>query len=168
MGVSEGREGRRRPARRLDPPGGGELGGPGGVGGLGGAAPARDELKMRDLERRQRNLRRNTEALYSKATLMYLPTGELDAAILLMQKAEEQARNGDFSGFSETHKRIVHALRNSQRLMKGQGAVEIDPRLKLPANIKEEMVDAKDEPIPPEFEKLVAEYYKAIAAGSVK
>ena len=148
--------------------GGGKQSGTGGEGGLRGAAPARDELKMRDLERRQRNLRRNTEALYSKATLMYLPTGELDAAILLMQKAEEQARNGDFSGFSETHQRIVHALRNSQRLMKGQSAVEIDPRLKLPANIKEEMVDAKDEPIPPEFEKLVAEYYKAIAAGSVK
>jgi hypothetical protein len=30
------------------------------------------------------------------------------------------------------------------------------------------MVDTGDEPIPPEFEKLVSDYYKAIATGAVK
>ncbi len=148
--------------------GGGKQSGAGGEGGLRGAAPARDELKMRELERRQRQLRRNTEAVYSKATLMYLPTGELDAAIIMMQKAEELARKGDFAGFNEIQKRIVHALKNTERRIAGQGAVEMDPRLKLPAPIREEMADAKDEPIPPEYEKLVAEYYKAIAEGRVK
>jgi hypothetical protein len=148
--------------------GGGKQSGTGGEGGLRGAAPVRDELKMRDLERRQRDLRRNVEAVYSKATMMYLPTGELDAAIVLMHKAEEMARKGDFAGFSETQKRIVHALRNTERMIAGSGAVAMDPRLKLPTRIREEMVDAKDEPIPPEYEKLVSEYYKAIAEGRVK
>jgi hypothetical protein len=148
--------------------GGGKQSGTGGEGGLQGAAPVRDELKMRDLERRQRDLRRNVEATFSKAALLYLPTGELDAAIVMMQKAEELARKGDFAGFSETQKRILHALRNTQQAIEGRGRTEMDPRLKLPTQLREEMVNAKDEPIPPEYEKLVAEYYKAIAEGRVR
>jgi len=148
--------------------GGGKQSGTGGEGGMRGSAPARNELQMRDMERRQRNLRRNTESVYSRACLMYLPTGELDKAVLLMSKAEEQAQAGDYSGFSETQKRIVHALQNTQRQLNGQGAVAMDRRQRLPADIKEEMFNARDEPIPAEFERLVADYYKAVAAGAAK
>ena len=148
--------------------GGGKQSGAGGEGGLRGSAPARDELAMRELARRQRDLRRDTESVYSKASLMYLPTGELDQAIVLMHKAEEQAQAGDWAGFSETQKRIAHALRNTKRVLGGKDAVEMDPLRKLPVDIKEQMFDARDEPIPPEFEQLVAEYYKAIAAGAMK
>jgi len=148
--------------------GGGKQSGVGGEGGLRGAAPARNQMHLRDLERRQRKLRRDTESLYSKASLLDLPTGELDEAVLLMQKAEKQARAGNYAGFAETQRRIVHALKNTRRLVQGQGAVQMDPRLKLPRELKEEMFDPREQPIPPEFEKLVAEYYKAIAAGAIK
>ena len=156
------------PESKAKATGGGKQSGAGGEGGMRGTAPARNELGMRELERRQRDLRRNTQAVYSKASLMYLPTGELDAAIVLMHKAEQQARAGDFTGFSETQRRIVHALRNTKKTLGGQKSVEMDPRQKLPMDIKEEMFDARDEPIPPEFEELVAEYYKAIATGLTK
>ena len=72
--------------------GGGKQSGAGGEGGLTGSAPPRNELGMRELERKQMELRRNTEKLYSKAILMYLPTGELDNAILLMQQAGQAAQ----------------------------------------------------------------------------
>ena len=85
-----------------------------------------------------------------------------------LDKAEEQAQAGDWAGFSETQKRIAHALRNTKRVLGGKDAVEMDPLRKLPVDIKEQMFDARDEPIPPEFEQLVAEYYKAIAAGAMK
>ncbi len=87
---------------------------------------------------------------------------------LILSKAEEMAGKGDYAGFAETQKRIVHALRNTQRMVGGNSAVGMDPRLKLPTRIREEMVDAKDGPIPPEYEKLVSEYYKAIAEGRIK
>ena len=156
------------PKSKAKATGGGKQSGVGGDGGLRGAAPARNEMDMRKLERRQRNLRRNTESVYSKATLMYLPTGELDQAIVLMHKADQQASMGDWTGFSETQKRIAHALRNTKRVLGGKSAVEMDPLRKLPTDIKEQMFDARDEPIPPEFEKLVSEYYKAIAAGTIR
>ena len=133
-----------------------------------GSAPARNELAMRELERRQRELRRDTESVYSKASLMYLPTGELDEAILLMQKAEDQARAGDYAGFSETQRRVVRALQNTKSLLAGGPSRDLELRHKLPESLREEMFDAGDQPIPPEFEKLVAEYYKAIAAGIAK
>jgi hypothetical protein len=164
----EGQIEEENPESKAKATGGGKQSGIGGEGGLQGSAPPRNELAMRDLERRQRELRRDAESVYSKASLMYLPTGELDEAIVLMQKAEEQARAGDFSGFSETQRRILHALRNTQRMAGGKGAVEMDARHKLPMDIKEELLNAREEPIPPEFERLVSEYYKAIATGATK
>ncbi len=148
--------------------GGGKQSGAGGEGGMRGTAPPRNELAMRDLERRNRELKRNTESVYSKASLLYLPTGELDKALLLMRKAEEHLKAGDLAAFSETQRRIVHALRNTKAQLAGQPTVDLDPRHRLPMDIREELLDARDEPIPPEFEDLVAEYYKAIANGAAR
>ncbi|HPD13792.1 MAG TPA: hypothetical protein PLE19_02525 [Planctomycetota bacterium] len=164
----EGQIDEENPESKAKATGGGKQSGIGGEGGLSGTAPPRNELALRDLERRQREVRRDAETVYSKATLMYLPTGELDEAIVLMQKAEQQARAGDLVGFAETQRRIVHALQNTKRAAAGEGAVALDPRHRLPTALKEEMLNAKEEPIPPEFERLVSEYYKAIAAGAVK
>ncbi|MBM4038942.1 MAG: hypothetical protein FJ290_10555 [Planctomycetes bacterium] len=164
----EGNIEEENPESKAKATGGGKQSGIGGEGGLQGSAPPRNQMGMRDLERRQQEIRRNAESVYSKATLMYLPTGELDEAIVLMQKAERQARAGDLTGFAETQRRIVHALQNAKRAAAGEGAVALDPRHRLPTDLKEEMLNAKEEPIPAEFERLVAEYYKAIAAGAVK
>jgi hypothetical protein len=164
----EGNVEEENPESKAKATGGGKQSGIGGEGGLQGTAPPRNQMGMRDLERRQKEVRRNAETIYSKANLMYLPSGELDQAIVLMQKAEQQARNGDLAGFAETQRRIVHALQNSKRVAGGQGSVDMDPRHRLPADLKEEMLNAKEEPIPPEFERLVSEYYKAIAAGAAK
>jgi len=164
----EGQIEEENPESKAKATGGGKQSGVGGEGGLRGTAPARNELAMRELERRQRDLRRNTESVYSKASLMYLPTGELDEAVVLMHKAEQQARAGDYAGFSETQRRVVRALQNTKSLLAGGPARDLELRHKLPESLREEMFDAGDQPIPAEFEKLVAEYYKAIAAGAVK
>lgn len=164
----EGNIEEENPESKAKATGGGKQSGIGGEGGLQGTAPPRNQLGMRDLERRQKEVRRNAETIYSKANLMYLPTGELDEAILLMQKAEQQARSGDLAGFTETQRRIVHALQNTQRQVAGERGVALDPRHRLPADLKEEMLNAKEEHIPPEFERLVSDYFKAIAAGAVK
>ena len=165
---AEGTIEEENPNSKAKATGGGKQSGAGGEGGLKGSAPPRDELAMRELARRQRNLRRDTENTFSKAALMQLPTGEIDEAIILMHKAEELAAAGDWAGFSETQKRIAHALKNTKRALQGKGSVEMDPLRKLPMDLKEEMMDTRDEPIPPEFERLVSEYYKAIAAGALK
>ncbi|HUT37066.1 MAG TPA: hypothetical protein VNE39_26535 [Planctomycetota bacterium] len=164
----EGNIEEENPESKAKATGGGKQSGIGGEGGLQGSAPPRNQMGMRDLERRQQEIRRNAESVYSKATLMYLPTGELDEAIVLMQKAERQARAGDLTGFAETQRRIVHALQNTRRTAAGERALALDPRHRLPTDLREEMLNAREEPIPPEFERLVAEYYKAIAAGAVR
>jgi hypothetical protein len=148
--------------------GGGKQSGIGGEGGLSGKAPPRNELNLRDLQRRQAGLRRRTENLYTKASLLYLPSGELDRAVLLMHKADRQVREGDFRGFAETRQRILHALHNTKQSLAGGEGVALDPRYKLPARMKKVIHDARDEAVPPEFEEMVSEYYKAIAAGIVK
>ncbi len=164
----EGNIEEENPESKAKATGGGKQSGIGGEGGLQGSAPPRNTLGMRDLERRQQEVRRNAESVYSKATLMYLPTGELDEAIVLMRKAEEQARQGDLAGFAETQRRIVHALQNTKRMVAGGSSVELDARHRLPADVREELLNPKEELIPAEFERLVSEYFKAIAEGLVK
>jgi len=153
------------PNAKANATGGGKQAGQGGEGGLTGSAPPRNELGMRDLQRKQMDLRRNTQKLYSKALLLYLPTGELDQAILLMQKSEEALETGDITGFMSLQKRIVRSLDNTKRQIKGESAVAVDPWLKVPSDMKEEIMGARDEEIPDEYEPLVWEYYKAIAGA---
>jgi hypothetical protein len=148
--------------------GGGKTSGIGGEGGLTGTDAPRDELNMRELQLRQKALRRDAESLHAKASLLYLPSGELDKAVLMMHKADRQINEGDFRGFRETQRRILHALANTKRELAGEEPVRLDPRLKLPGNMLREIHDARDEEIPPEFEDLVSDYYKAIASGRVK
>ncbi|NQT20216.1 MAG: hypothetical protein HQ592_10970, partial [Planctomycetes bacterium] len=145
--------------------GGGKQSGQGGEGGLTGSSAPQNELGMRELERQQMDLRRNTEKLYSQAIMMYLPTGELDNALLLMQQAQKAAAEGDRFGFTSLQRRIVRALDNTQRELRGEAKVALDPSMKLPADMLEEVSDARDEEIPKEFETLVSEYYKAIAGA---
>jgi len=181
--VAKDLEGRKTEARRTNDPaqkgeiaeenpnaearatGGGKQSGQGGEGGLTGSAPPRNELGMRRLQRKQMELRRNTQKLYSKALLLYLPTGELDNAILLMQKAEEALARGDMTGFTSLQRRIVRSLDNTKRRLNGESTVAVDPWLKVPSDMKEEIMGARDEEIPAEYESLVSEYYKAIAGA---
>ena len=147
--------------------GGGKQSGQGGEGALSGTSPARNELGMRELERKQTDIRRNTEKLYSRATLLYLPTGELDVAAMLMQKAQDAAKAGEAGEFRSLQNRIKHALQNTQRELKGEAKVQIDPMLKLPADMAAEIHNSNEE-IPKEYEPIVSEYYKAIAGAATE
>ena len=148
--------------------GGGKQSGQGGEGGLTGTAPPRNELGMRQLERKQMEIKRNTEKIYSQATLLFLPTGELDKSVLLMQQALRALQMGDVQGFKSLQKQITHALANTQRELEGKPLVQLDPSMRLPAEMKEEIYDAKDEKIPAEYEGIVSEYYKAIAGAATE
>ncbi|HUW31973.1 MAG TPA: hypothetical protein VM223_10200, partial [Planctomycetota bacterium] len=148
--------------------GGGKQSGQGGEGGLTGTAPPRNELGMRQLERKQMEIKRNTEKIYSQATLLFLPTGELDKSVLLMQQALRALQMGDVQGFQSLQKQITHALANTQRELEGKALVQLDPSMRLPAEMKEEIYDAKDEKIPAEYEGMVSEYYKAIAGAATE
>jgi len=145
--------------------GGGKQSGQSDGTGLTGAGPPRNELGMRELERKQRDLTRNTEKIYSKAVMMYLPTGELDNALLLMQQAAQRLQEGDMAGFTSLQRRIVRALDNTQRELRGEAMVQLEPWMKVPAEMQEEMLQARNEIIPDEYKDLVSEYYKAIAGA---
>ena len=143
--------------------GGGKQSGAGGEGGLTGTAPPKNELGLRELERRQMEIRRNTEKIYSQSVLLFLPTGELDAAVAMMQQAQFSLAQGDMPGFRSLQKQIVHALDNTRRELRGEAKLQLDPWMKVPAEMKETIRDASGERIPAEYEGIVSEYYKALA-----
>ena len=148
--------------------GGGKQSGQGGEGGMQGTAPPRNELGMRSLARKQEDLKRNTERIYSQAMLLYLPTGELDTSVLLMQQAMKALQAGDLPGFKSLQTQIVHSLVATLAPGQGRSTVQLDPMLKMPNDMKDEIYNAKNERIPAEYEGMVSEYYKAIAGAATE
>jgi hypothetical protein len=140
--------------------GGGKLAGVSDNEGMTGDAPARNELKYRDMARRAHQMKRDAETVYSKAKLLKLPTGELDKAILEMDAASRRLEAGDAEGFARAQDAVVRALRETQAKLQGKQAVEIarDPK-KTDPNI----AGATNEPVPKQYEDAVAQYMREIA-----
>lgn len=140
--------------------GGGKLAGTSDTEGMSGDAPPRDELKYRAMARRQMQLKRDAETVYSKAKLLKLPTGELDRAILEMDAAARRGQTGDLEGFVRAQQNVVRTLRETQAGLSGRQLVEgVAGGTRSETNT----AGATNEPVPKQYEDAVAEYMKKIA-----
>ena len=139
--------------------GGGKMAGVSPSEGMTGDAPPRNELKYRDLERQASTLQRNAEAVYSKAKLLRLPTGELDRALLELDAAMQRLSGEDLQGFLRSQAQVVRRLADSQNTLADQQVVR-GPEAASPVD---DATGATGEPIPRQYEDPVAEYMRRIA-----
>lgn len=174
----KGLEGRETQARRTDDPfqhgsvtededstmkargtGGGKLGGESESEGMFGQAPRRD-LHVPDHALAASALRRETEALYATARLLYLGTGSLGAAAAEMRQLEHEKR--DMENFATLHQRVVRRLQQSQ--------IEIGNDVVLPmpvASVSAEtggaaIQDVDVSRISAEYRDIISEYYRSL------
>lgn len=140
--------------------GGGKLAGVSPGEGMQGDAPARDLMHLREMERRHRSLERDAETLYSMATLLKLPTHELDEALLQMHAARRQLEAGDLLGYAQSQEQVVRSFASTHARLRGREAVTAGDSQ---ARIAEAIVGATQEPVPEHYEEAVAEYMRRIA-----
>ncbi|NOX96702.1 MAG: hypothetical protein GXO98_01285 [Nitrospirae bacterium] len=134
--------------------------------GFSGLAPAQNELALQAMARRQSQIRFNTQNLRVALDLLFLPSGDLDNSLLLMEQAEKEIRNSDLKNLPETQKLILHSLKNTYRYLTGNTYIQLDAQMKIPRRLKEEILDARDETYPPEYKDLISEYYKVLSQSS--
>jgi len=134
--------------------------------GFSGLAPAQNELALQAMARRQSQIRFNTQNLRVALDLLFLPSGDLDNSLLLMEQAEKEIRNADLKNLPQTQKLILHSLKNTYRYLTDNTYVQLDARMKMPRRLKEEILDARDETYPPEYKDLISEYYKVLSQSS--
>jgi hypothetical protein len=139
--------------------GGGKLGGESETVGMFGNAPRRD-THVPD-HGSPTALRRETEALYATARLLYLGTGTLGAASRELRGLEDKTR--DIKGFESLHSKVLRRLRESQ--------VEIANDVVLPMPVSaisktggSAVQDIDISQISDEYRDLVSDYYKGLEA----
>ena len=138
--------------------GGGKLGGHSESQGMFGNAPRRDP-RVPD-HAAQTKLRRETEALYATARLLYLGTGQLNRAARSMRHLQRQDIP-DMQSFNSLHKKVMKSLENA-RVEIGNGIV-----LPMPVNTVTETAGAASHDIDvskinPEYCGIVSDYYKGL------
>ncbi len=153
------------PLSRSGATGGGKQSGYGEEG-FSGTAPARDERALEEMVMKQLRIRSNAEGLKAALSLIYLPAGDLDRALLLIDQAEKEIENRDFRNLQKTQKKILHSLKNTYHSMTGNVYIQVDPQMSMPVELKREILAAGSEDCPKEYEKLVSEYFKAISRAS--
>ncbi|MCF7853992.1 MAG: hypothetical protein K9N51_04275 [Candidatus Pacebacteria bacterium] len=138
--------------------GGGKLGGESESEGMFGKAPRRDTT-VPDHAQHATALRRETEALYATARLLYLGSGSLGAAAREMKYLEGKTR--DLQDFSGLHRKVMRRLQESQ--------VEIANNVVLPMPVSSvshtggaAIQDIDISQIDEEYRDAVGEYYKGL------
>ena len=139
--------------------GGGKLAGTTDSEGMQGSAPSINELKYRRLARRAEQIHRNAETVYSKASLLRLPTGNLDSALLEMNAGRRRLASGDLEGFTRNQHRVIHSLKWTHGRLTGKAVLQDQVSQRDP----NEITGATKEPIPEEYEDMVGEYMRQIA-----
>lgn len=132
--------------------------------GMPGSGPRRDANTPPSELGMQAMLRRHAEALYAKASLMHVRTGDLDEAIVSMRKAEDAMAAGRIQQVREFQKRAVIALKKTKvELESGSTAATIG-LAEGPAPAEEQATGVVDE-APANYRDLVSEYFKSLGQG---
>ena len=141
--------------------GGGKLGGQSETEGMFGQAPRRD-LHGGAHGTTPVELRRETEALYATARLLYMSTGSLGLAARELRSREDDGN--DLQDFASLHRKVLRQLRDSQ-VEVATGTVLAMPSLANPGTGGASVQDYDLKSIGDEYRGIVSDYYKSLGSG---
>jgi len=144
--------------------GGGKLSGHTGEGLRGPAPPPRLADTAR-LAGQQALIRQSAEALALRLRAYHLPTGDLEGSINSMKKFEQAARRGDGLGIRRSFSRVIDALEHARKAVRVEVGLHRE-HSKLPSWARHEIMTGLSEGAPKGYEKMIAEYFRAMAEKS--
>ena len=132
--------------------------------GMSGTGPREDaKTQARSELGLQAMLRRNAEALYAKASMAHIRTGNLDEAVRAMRQAEDAMRNGaSIREVREYQRRAAAALAQTKGdLGPGVFTPVMAADAGMPVIGAQEASTADD--APPAYRDLVSEYFRSLS-----
>ncbi len=137
--------------------GGGKLGGESETVGMFGHAPRRD-LHLDPVRGDRNRLRRETEALYAAARLLYLHTGGVGLAAADLRRSV--AETMEISEIDGLHRRVVRRLDNAQVEIRGNIELNMPTRKGMVSRGQAVIQDFNLEDVDEEYRDAVIEYYR--------
>jgi hypothetical protein len=177
--TAEGKKGRETPTRLTPSPfesgsvsdsskegtggatGGGKLSGFTGQGLRGPAPPPRLD-QMARLAGQQAAIRQEAEALALKLQAYRLPSGDLQASARSMKRMEQAATQGDGLGIRHAFSRAVDSLEDAREAVRSQAGLHREYS-RLPEWKRKEIMTGLPDFMPPGYEDMIAEYFRALA-----
>jgi hypothetical protein len=144
--------------------GGGKKAGAGRRGLQGGTPP--DFVKdMERLTAEQAQLRERAEQVAETLEKSNIKSSRLDRAIELMRESEEDLRDTRYADAARRRKVALTELRGALTGREEAAAVALSRARELPAELREELLQAADEGYPPGYETLLQDYFRALSEG---
>ncbi|MBN1441250.1 MAG: hypothetical protein JXA90_01010, partial [Planctomycetes bacterium] len=144
--------------------GGGKLSGAG-ERGLRGAPSPELERRMRALSGQQAKIRQQGEKLNLFLQRRRYYPQDLQRALDLMRRMEEELSAGRPYRYDVLRRRIAAELEAAGETFAAQRDYRIEAGAALPPRIEEELENAAGEEMPREYRDLIRDYYRSLAAG---
>ena len=130
--------------------------------GLRGPTPPPLQQKMLRLAGQQGRIRQQAEKLTLRLQSYRLPSGDLQTAVQGMQTLEQSARQGQGGRINQKFSQIMDALHQARKSMRQEIGLRRE-RLRLPQQLRQEIMNGWREGIPRGYEELISEYFKSLA-----
>ena len=142
--------------------GGGKLSGAGGDG-LPGPVPPEVQHAMNRLAGKQADIRVKAQRLGFKLKVVNIPAPGLGESINMMREIEQDLRDFRYRNVLRKKDIVLKTMRESHDNMGQQIKVRGERKVALSKEAQEEVLDALDEDVLPEYEDMVADYFRALA-----
>ena len=142
--------------------GGGKLAGAAAEG-LPGPIPPELQHSMQRLAGMQADIRAKAQRLDFKLKVVNIPAPGLEKAIGIMREVEQDLRDFRYQNVLRQKDVLLTTMRESHDHMQRQVKVRGERPVALSRDTQEEILEALDEDVLPEYEDAVAEYFRALA-----
>ncbi|MBI3270103.1 MAG: hypothetical protein HYZ53_13845 [Planctomycetes bacterium] len=133
--------------------------------GLRGTPPPPTMEKMDRIKNQQADLRNKAEQLEVSLEKRHYYPEDLKRAIELMRQLEADLARYKGDNYVERRKQIVEKLASLKKVIDTQLRSSRDAAVRLPKELREEILNSLDEEAPEEYKELLKEYYKSLSEG---
>jgi hypothetical protein len=131
--------------------------------GLQGQSPPPLMENMQFMTEWQKRIRQKAERVAGQLKVVRISLPELDRAIALMRQAEQAGEDGRYAELFKIQQMVLQDLRMSGDLAMRDMALNIDRAYYLPADQRRRILDAMDEPVPPEYQDAIRRYFQQLS-----
>jgi len=145
--------------------GGGKVSGAGGEG-LEGPVPPELQRRMGSLAGKQAQLRNKAEGVKADLAVKNYDSFALDEAIEGMRKVQRDILAGRYQNALRQKDVILESLKGTKMLLSGEVRIRKDSSAALPNEVRKDVLDALEKPMPRGYEDYLKRYYERLSEGS--
>jgi hypothetical protein len=145
--------------------GGGKVSGAGGEG-LEGPVPPELQRRMGSLAGKQAQLRNKAEGVKAGLAVKNYDSFALDEAIEGMRKVQRDILAGRYQNALRQKDVVLESLKGTKMLLSGEVRIRKDSSAALPNEVRKDVLDALEKPMPRGYEDYLKRYYERLSEGS--